>query len=86
MVDLGDKVKDTVSGFTGIVISKTFYLQGCARICVHPRVDKNGKLPTIGSFDEPQVKVIKKGAVKPGGGITGGVAYAQPSEKDIVNK
>lgn len=73
MVGLGDKVKDSVSGFTGIAISKHIYLQGCDRVSIQPPIDKEGKLPEIQSFDEPQVIVIKskvakkKKGEKPGG-------------------
>jgi len=60
MVNLGDEVKDTISGFKGIAISRHSYLQGCDRISIQPTIDKDGKLPEQQSFDEPQLEVIKK--------------------------
>ena len=73
MIKLGDKVKDTVSGFIGIATAKHSYLQGCDRISVQPSIDKDGKLPEVQAFDEPQLKVLKakkvirKKGSKPGG-------------------
>lgn len=59
MVSLGDEVRDIVSGFKGIAIARTSYLQGCDRICVQPPVDEDGKLPKEAHFDEPQLEVVK---------------------------
>ena len=64
MVNLGDEVKDTVSGFTGIAIAKHSYLEGCDRISIQPVIDKDGKLPDSVTFDEPSLKCIKSQKVK----------------------
>ena len=41
---LGDLVKDKVTGFTGIVICRAVWLNGCARLTVQPqKVGKDGK-------------------------------------------
>jgi hypothetical protein len=71
-VNLGDKVKDTVSGFIGIAVSRHIYLNGCNRITVQPSSVRNGKLPESQTFDEPQLKVLKTQQVLPGLQITGG--------------
>jgi len=76
MIQLGEKVKDTVSGFEGIAVASHHYLQGCNRITVQPPVDKDGKLPDPQSFDEPQLVKVGDGLLpaitvppirKPGG-------------------
>lgn len=59
MINLGDEVRDTISGFKGIAICRTTYLQGCDRIGVQPSVTKEGKLPDHVWFDEPQLEVVK---------------------------
>jgi hypothetical protein len=65
-VTLGDECEDMVSGFRGIATSRTEWLNGCVRIGISPRkLDKDGKLPDAVSFDEEQVKVLKKAAVVP---------------------
>jgi len=72
MVTLGDKVKDKISGFSGIAVSRHSYLNGCDRISVQPIVDKKGKHPDSMSFDEPQLKVLKKRVGKIGNRKVGG--------------
>lgn len=72
MVSLGDKVKDTVSNYVGIAVCKSSYLQGCDRIAVQAPVKKNEKPQNWQYFDEPQLKVVKRGVVKEGNRITGG--------------
>ena len=64
MVKLGDKVKDSISGFTGIAVACHSYLQGCARISVQPSVTEKGELPNEKTFDEPQLEVVTKGKGK----------------------
>lgn len=59
MIELGDEVMDTVSGFKGVAVAITKWLNGCTRISVQPKVDKDGKLPESNCFDEPQLKVTK---------------------------
>ena len=60
MIALGSKVKDVVSGFTGIVIGRYHYLYGCTRYGVQPRTEKGkpNSLPNTKTFDEPQLKVV----------------------------
>lgn len=60
MINLGQEVKDVVSGFKGVAVAKHLYLNGCSRITVQPKIDKDGKLPESQSFDEPQLKVLSK--------------------------
>ena len=59
-VELGDQVEDVVSGFKGIVMARTEWLNGCARIVVQPKVGKDRKMPDNACFDEPQLKIIKR--------------------------
>lgn len=71
-VTLGDKVKDKVSGFTGIAVSCHSYLNGCNRITVQPAIDKEKRLPDSATFDEPQLEIITKKKIKQGSKLTGG--------------
>jgi len=72
MVSLGDLVRDNVSGFKGIAVSRHIYLNGCNRISVQPLVDKKGIHPESITFDEPQLVVLKKGKILPGLQVPGG--------------
>ena len=66
MVNLGDKVKDKVSGVIGIVVSRSDYLHGCIRVSIHP-VGKQGKDGKWLTFDEPQLKIVEKSVYKSDG-------------------
>lgn len=73
MINLGDKVKDSVTGFKGIAVARTNWLHGCDRITIQPEgVDKDGKLFETFSFDEPQLIILKVKKVKKGSNKTGG--------------
>ena len=64
MANLGDEVKDEITGFVGIAIARYSYLQGCDRMCVQPVVDEKGILPKEKTFDEPQLIVVKAKKIK----------------------
>lgn len=64
-IELGDLVKDTVSGFKGIAVGRTTWLFGCDRVTVHPQgLTKDGKTFETQAFDEPQLEVVKKAKSK----------------------
>lgn len=71
-IELGDKVKDSVTGFVGIAVGRTKWLHGCERISVQPLVDKDGKCPEVMAFDAPQLIVVKAGVAKQGDPKKGG--------------
>ncbi len=63
MIGLGDLVQDRITGFKGIVIARTEWLFGCVRITVQPQKLDKGKRLDSDSFDEANLKVIKRRAV-----------------------
>lgn len=67
MADLGDRAKDKVTGYTGIVVAKTHWLNGCVRVNIQSEALKDGKPLDAEGFDSEQVEVIAKGVhpVKP---------------------
>jgi len=72
-INLGDKVKDCVTGFKGIAVGRTTWLHGCDRIIVQPEgVNKEGKTYENQSFDEPQLELISKKKKKEGRHLAGG--------------
>lgn len=79
-VKLGDKVKDTVTGHTGIAVGITEYLNGCLRVGVQSKVKKDGVVPDTYYFDEPQLVVVKKKQVKKGPADTGGPIPSKPTK------
>jgi len=62
-VELGDRVQDKVSGLKGIVQCLSHWLYGCTRITIQPEVAKDGKPAEMFTIDEPQCKILKKGAL-----------------------
>jgi len=73
-IKLGDKVRDKVSGFIGIAVAKTEFLNGCIQWSVMPKAGKDGKMPEEVGIDSqsleviiPKVKIKKKDT---GGRIT----------------
>lgn len=61
VVDFGDKVTDSVTGFKGTVVAITQWLYGCRRITVQPHgLNKDGEIFDTQAFDEPSLKVTKR--------------------------
>lgn len=58
-IQLGQRVRDTVSGFEGVVVCRAEWLNGCIRFSVQARVDKDGKLPELQWIDEPQCEALE---------------------------
>jgi hypothetical protein len=61
MITLGQKVKDKISGFTGIATARIEYLNGCVQYCVSPKTDKDGKRPDAEWFDDAILEVVSGG-------------------------
>jgi hypothetical protein len=60
-VQLGQRVKDKITGLKGIAISRSTYLYGCVRIAVQPDKLQAGKMADPIWIDEPQLEVIGEG-------------------------
>lgn len=61
-LNLGDKVRDRVTGLEGILTGKTFWLNGCVRGVIQGRVDKDGKVPQSEGVDIEQLELVEAGA------------------------
>ena len=55
---LGLKVKDKITGFTGIVTSVSFDLYGCIQAIVNPGMDRDGKQKDSHYFDVNRLKIV----------------------------
>ena len=78
--DLGTTVKDTVSGFSGIIVGQHQWLTGCATYSVQPPVDKDGKIPDTVGFDENRLEEVKAKAA-PKSDRTKGGPHDTPSRR-----
>ena len=74
-IKLGDVARDTITGFTGVVIADTRWLHGCRRLTLQPRELKDGKPIESVTFDEPQLAMIEEACVD-GTDDTGGPLLA----------
>ena len=63
-IELGDRVKDKISGLSGIAFGITNWLYGCRRVSVMPEESKDGKPAELFSVDEPQLEIVQKGAIQ----------------------
>ena len=61
MVKLSDKVKDTITGFEGIVVARTEWLNGCVRCCIQSQELKDGKILDTVTIDEGQLEIVESG-------------------------
>lgn len=63
-IRLGDRVRDRITGFQGIVVGITAYLYMCNRPIVQPEgLTPDGKQIESLSFDEPQLEIIERGVI-----------------------
>jgi hypothetical protein len=61
MISLGSKVRDIVTGFSGILVARTEWCYGCVRYGItREKLDKEGKPLETQWFDEQQVEVIER--------------------------
>ncbi len=64
MIELGDEVRDLVTGFQGIATARIVYLVGCQHIGVTPKELHEGVPRPVQWIDEPQLEVVRKQAVE----------------------
>ena len=58
MVTLGQKVRDKITGFSGIVTGRVEYLTGCNQLLVAPPIKDDGAWRDSQWFDEQRVDVL----------------------------
>lgn len=65
LFNVGDRVKDRISGLTGIVMSRAEHLFGCCRYWLQPEEAKDGK-PVDGCWlDEAALVLVQEGVIAP---------------------
>lgn len=60
-IALGDTVKDSITGFEGVAISRHDYLGGWIRFSVQPKLIE-GKFQDAQTFDEGLLQLVSKAA------------------------
>ncbi len=69
---MGDTVKDTVTGYTGTVVSFHRYFNGCEQYGLAAKLGKDGKPPATEHFDHQRLILVKANAIQPISSATGG--------------
>lgn len=60
-VETGDLVRDRITGFSGVAVAKTVWINGCVRWTVQPtKLSKDGAQRC---FDHEQMMVVRKAVV-----------------------
>lgn len=62
-IPIGSKAKDRISGFVGIVVAITYWLNGCVRITIAPQELREGKPIESQTFDQEQVQLVELPAI-----------------------
>lgn len=81
-IKLGSKVRDSITGFSGIATARHEYLYGCIRITVTPDQLREGKPVEEQWFDEQRLSLVeeREPVVSPSSSArTGGPQSAPPS-------
>jgi len=78
-IQFGDKVRCKITGFIGIAVAKTEFINGCVQWNVLPKGDKNNKMPEDIGIDEQSLEIVpvKKKKIKKertGGKMTRGLS------------
>jgi hypothetical protein len=61
--NLGDKVKHNITGFVGVITSRTEWLNGCKRYgLLSPALTKEGKVRDVEVIDEQELTLMKAAA------------------------
>lgn len=62
--ELGQRVRDVVTGFAGVIITRTEYINLCVQYCVsNQELNKEGKKHELW-FDENQLRYVDDGIVE----------------------
>lgn len=63
--NLGDRVRDKITGFEGIVVARTQWFNNCNTYGVQPTALKDGMPQDRVPFDEPQLVLVKPAQMTP---------------------
>ena len=64
-IELGDRVKDRITGLRGIAIGATDWLYACRRIVIQPERSKDNKPADTFCVDEPQLELVERAVIQP---------------------
>ncbi len=82
-IELGDRVRDKISGFTGIATSRHEYMNGCVRYTIDSEELKDGK-PVDGQwFDEQQIEIVEAKEIEAAKDAVASIGGPQPAPPSL---
>ena len=78
MVSFGDRGRDIITGFVGVVTGRCEYISGCTQLLLSPMVSGDGAHREPAWFDDQRIEVIETEVVKLDNGATPGFDKAAP--------
>lgn len=82
-LELGAKVRDKITGYSGQIIGRTEWLYACRRYVVQARELKDGAPVAAINCDEDQLEVIEEPAEKHVMKDTGGPTLESPRPREV---
>lgn len=76
--ELGSKVQDIITGFSGVVTGRAEYISGCNQALVVPAIRPDGALPDSQWFDEQRLSVVDESKIVLDNGNTPGCDKPAP--------
>jgi hypothetical protein len=58
MIELGNKAKDKITGFEGVLTARSQYITGCDQYAITAESEKKGQEPVICWFDEGRIEIL----------------------------
>jgi hypothetical protein len=77
-VQLGDTVKDRITGFQGVVTGRCEYITGCNQVLVVPKIKSDGSFSESVWFDEQRVDILSEPRVTIDNGANPGCDIPAP--------
>lgn len=62
-IELGTKVKDVVTGLTGIATARIEYINGCVQYAITPPVQADGKVNDSLWVDHQRIDIVDAGVI-----------------------
>lgn len=78
-IELGTKVRDTVTGFEGTAVARCEYFNGCVQYGVLPKAKEAGAMPDAVYIDWQRLEVVGKPKVPRRTSLTGGPQRDAPT-------
>jgi hypothetical protein len=78
-LELGDLARDRITGYKGVAVAKTEWINGCMRWTLQAcKLTKDGAQSPTECFDEEQIAVVRKRFIAPFHRATGKAGARKP--------